>query len=40
MGKKTPQAMHNSSSVIKMMTAVQWLLLVLLGGTMEVLNRM
>lgn len=32
---KTPktQAMHNSSSVIKMMIAVQWLLLVLLGGT-------
>ena len=36
--EKTPQnpktqAMHNSSSVIKMMIAVQWLLLVLLGGT-------
>ena len=25
--------MHNSSSVIKMMIAVQWLLLVLVGGT-------
>ena len=30
--KKT-QEMHNSSSVIKMMIAVQWLLLVLVGGT-------